>query len=47
MFFRTAGLKQNLLKLIESPNIFLWKSAKKERERGLRGKIWPKLGPVL
>ena len=29
LFFRTAGLQYKLLILIESPNIFHWKSAKK------------------
>ena len=46
-FFRTAGLQQKLLILIESPNIFHWKLGKKESGWGLRGKIRAKLGPVL
>ena len=29
LFFRTAGLQHKLLILIQSPNIFHWKSAKK------------------
>ena len=46
-FFRIAGLQQKLLILIESPNIFHWKLAKKESGWGLRGKVRAKLGPVL
>ena len=43
-FFRATGLQQKLLTLIESPNIFHWKSAKKGKKEsgcGLRGKIGP------
>ena len=47
IFFRTTGLQHKILKLIESPNIFHWKSAKEQRECGLRGKIRAKLGPML
>ena len=48
LFFRTNGLQHKLLKLIESPNIFNWKSAKKKQSGcGLWGKIWAKLGPML
>ena len=44
-FFRTTGLQQ---KLIESPNIFHWKSTKKKKKEsasgcGHRSKIWAKL----
>ena len=31
LFFRTAGLQHKLLKLIVSPNIFHWKSAKESK----------------
>ena len=31
MFFRTTGMKQRLLILIESPNIFYWKSTKTKK----------------
>ena len=42
-FFTTTGLQQKSLILIESPNIFHWKSTKKkEIGRGLKGK---KSGP--
>ena len=36
-FFRTTGLQHKLLILIESPNIFHWKSAKKESGCSLFG----------
>ena len=41
MFFRTTGLKQNLLILTESPNMFLWKSAKKKESVVLGAKFGP------
>ena len=41
-FFGTTALQQKLLILIESPNIFHWKSTKKESGCGLRDKIWAK-----
>ena len=47
IFFRTTGLQQKLLKLIESSSTFHWKSRKKESRCGLRVKIWAKLGPML
>ena len=31
LFFRTTGLQHKLLTLIESPNIFYWKSTKKSK----------------
>ena len=31
LFFKTTGLQHNLLILIESPNIFHWKSAKRSK----------------
>ena len=44
LFFRTTGLQQELLILIESPNIFHWKSAKKSKVgvvcRANLGQIW-------
>ena len=30
-FFRTTGLQHKLLKLLESPNIFHWRSTKKSK----------------
>ena len=33
--------------LIESPNIFHWKPAKKGKWVWSLGKIWVKLGPIL
>ena len=47
-FLRTTGLQHKLLKLIESSNIFHWKSAKKKETRcGLWEEIWVKLDPML
>ena len=45
-FSELSGLQQKLLILIESPNIFHWKS-KKESGCGLKGQNLAKLGPVL
>ena len=45
--FRTTGLQLKLLILIESPNIFHWKPAKKSNWVWSWGKIWAKLGPML
>ena len=44
-FFRTTGLQLKLLILIESPNIFYWKPAKKS-VCSIAGKKF-KLGPML
>ena len=44
IFFRTAELQKKLLILIESPNIFQWKLAKKKKV----GVVFrAKLGPML
>ena len=41
LFFKTSGLQHKLLILIESSNIFQWKSAKKkEGGCGIWGKVW-------
>ena len=41
-FFRTVGLQHTLLTLIVSPNVFHWKSAKKNKESVVFGeKFWP------
>ena len=57
-FFRITGLQHKLL-IFESPNMFHWKSAKKEKKKkkkkkqkqnqvsGFRNKIWVKLASVL
>ena len=47
-FLRTTGLLQKLI-LIESPNIFHWKSTTKKKKNGcsFRSKIWAKLGLML
>ena len=42
-FFRITRLQPKLLILIESSNIFHWKSTKRQSWCGLRGKIWAKL----
>ena len=47
IFFGTTGFQQKLLILIESPNIFHWKSTKKESRCYLSGQIWGKKGPML
>ena len=47
LFFRTTELQHNLLILIESSNIFHWKSAKRVKWIGLWNKIWVKFGPML
>ena len=44
LFFKTTGLQHNLLILIESPNIFHWKSAKRSKVGLVFG---AKFGPNL
>ena len=46
-FYRTTGFQLKLLILIESPNIFHWKPAKKSNWVWSWGKIWAKLGAML
>ena len=46
-FFRLARLQLKLLILIESPNIYHWKPAKKIKWVWSWGKIWSKLDPML
>ena len=44
LFFRTTRLQHKFLILIESPNTFHWKSAKKSKVGVVFGKIGAKLG---
>ena len=41
-FFRTTELQLKLLIIIKSPNVFHWKSIKKQSGCGLTSKIWAK-----